>query len=326
MAKARPVRRWASARGGSVYLRRRARRPGQGHARLGRRGGHRSPGPIRSHKLRAVGDDQPVRRHAAEARSVQGDLRRSRPVKAARFHRRHARSCRPVSATSPICCRGRWRIRGARLLVLDRLDPALDAERPPRSGPYSADAAPGELLFLAMTQGIPRFVSALPDGPCPCSPGGRSPALFAHARSTSMLPDARAAMPAARQPRRSSGTAATAIAAPFGARTAILPRRLGDGHCPIADAEHFPRVDPVVIMLAERGRQGAARPPAALAARGAIRRWPASSKSGEVDRGSGRAARYLRGSGASGSARCATSPASLALPGIADGRLYRRGR
>ena len=46
----------------------------------------------------------------------------------------------------------------------------------------------------------------------------------------------------------------------------------------IAAAEHFPRIDPVVIMLAEYdgrvllGRQPAWPP-------GAIRRWPASSRS-----------------------------------------------
>ena len=81
---------------------------------------------------------------------------------------------------------------------------------------------------------------------------------------------------------------------PRAAGSAIAPARA-------AGAEHFPRTDPVTIMLVEHDGKLAARPPAALSGRalfgaGRLRR------AGRDDRGSGRA-RGVRGSRASG---CAT--------------------
>ncbi len=131
---------------------------------------------------------------------------------------------------------------GARLLVLDGLDPLLDdAGRLTWTG---LDAAAGELLFLGYDEGAPRFAAALPDGTA--VPAGRSPALFA------MLD---------RFDRRDAAhyAAARSLVDWHGRHrfcancgTVTAPFRAGWGRtCPNCGAEHFPRVDPVVIMLAE---------------------------------------------------------------------------
>ncbi len=132
----------------------------------------------------------------------------------------------------------------ARLLVLDGLDPALDD-----AGHLSwtgLDAAAGELLFLGYDSGAPRFASALPPGH-PVPPG-RSPALFA--MLDRFAPADAANYAAARSLVDWHGR--HGFCANCGTATAIF--RAGWARkCPHCGAEHFPRVDPVVIMLAELG-------------------------------------------------------------------------
>ena len=133
----------------------------------------------------------------------------------------------------------------ARLLVLDGLDPALDAGG--RLAWTGLDAAVGELLFLGYDEGAPRFVPALAPG---TPPPGRSPALMA--MLDRLLPGDAALYAAARS--LVDWHARHGFCAVCGTPMAIF--RAGWGrHCPHCAAEHFPRVDPVVIMLAEhRGR------------------------------------------------------------------------
>jgi NAD+ diphosphatase len=131
----------------------------------------------------------------------------------------------------------------ARLLVLDGIDP-----RPDAAGALSwtslADADPeGELLFLGLIDGAPRFADlrpGLPDGVT------RSTAIF---RMLDILPPSEAATYAAARSlidwHKRHG-----FCARCGAPTRVF--RGGWGRrCGNCGAEHFPRVDPVVIMLAE---------------------------------------------------------------------------
>ncbi|UZK65127.1 NAD(+) diphosphatase [Sphingomonas sp. M1-B02] len=142
----------------------------------------------------------------------------------------------------------------ARLLVLHGLDPELDeAGRLVWTG---LDAAQGELLFLGFDGEIPRFVSALPAGMT--SPPGRSMALFA---MLDRFDQADAALYAAARS-LVDWHARHGFCAVCAAPTAIF--RAGWGRqCPNCHAEHFPRVDPVVIMIAEHhGRALLGRQPA----------------------------------------------------------------
>ena len=132
----------------------------------------------------------------------------------------------------------------ARLLVLHGLDPELDdADCLVWT---SLDAAPGERLFLGFDEGVPLFAAAPPLGQP--LPGGRSPALFAmldrfHAQDAALYAAARSLV----DWHGRHGYCAVCATA-----TAIF--RAGWGRsCPNCHAEHFPRVDPVVIMLAELG-------------------------------------------------------------------------
>lgn len=132
----------------------------------------------------------------------------------------------------------------ARLLVLDGLDPVLDAAG--RLTWTGLDAAAGELLFLGYDQGVPCFASALPPGhPVP---QGRSPALFA--MLDRFAPADAANYAAARSLVDWHGR--HGFCANCGTPTAIF-RAGWARQCPHCGAEHFPRVDPVVIMLAEIG-------------------------------------------------------------------------
>ena len=132
----------------------------------------------------------------------------------------------------------------ARLLVLDGLDPQLDDAG--RLVWTALDAAPGERLFLGYHESVPLFAAAPPHGrPLP---GGRSPALFA------MLDRFQAADAALYAAARSlvDWHGRHGFCAVCGVPTALF--RAGWARkCPNCAAEHFPRVDPVVIMLAERG-------------------------------------------------------------------------
>lgn len=132
----------------------------------------------------------------------------------------------------------------ARLLVLDELDPQLDEAG--RLVWTALEAAPCERLFLGYDEGVPLFAAAPPHGQ-PLS-GARSPALFAmldrfHAADAALYAAARSLV---------DWHGRHGFCAVCGAATAIF--RAGWARkCPSCAAEHFPRVDPVVIMLAERG-------------------------------------------------------------------------
>ncbi len=132
----------------------------------------------------------------------------------------------------------------ARLLVLHGLDPKLDEAD--RLVWTSLDAAPGERLFLGFDEGVPLFAAAPPHGQV--FPGVRSPALFA------MLDRFRAEEAALYAAARSlvDWHSRHGYCAVCATPTTIF--RAGWGRsCPNCHAEHFPRVDPVVIMLAELG-------------------------------------------------------------------------
>ena len=87
-----------------------------------------------------------------------------------------------------------------------------------------------------------------------------------------------------------------------------VPRRLGPALHAAAALEHFPRVDPVVIMLAEHdGRVLLGRQPQYPA--GPLFGARRLRRAGRIDRGGG-GARAARGSGDRGRATSATSPAS----------------
>jgi NAD+ diphosphatase len=132
----------------------------------------------------------------------------------------------------------------ARLLVLHGLDPELDGED--RLVWTTLDAAQGERLFLGFDGGVPLFAAAPPHGQP--LPGGRSPALFAmldrfHAGEAALYAAARSLV---------DWHSRHGFCAVCGTTTAIF--RAGWARkCPGCHAEHFPRVDPVVIMLAELG-------------------------------------------------------------------------
>lgn len=132
----------------------------------------------------------------------------------------------------------------ARLLLLDGLDPVLDDDGWMRW--TGLDAAPGELLFLGYDAGVPCFVSAFPPGqPVPV---GRSPALFA------MLDQLHSADAANYAAARSlvDWHGRHGFCSVCGTATRIF-RAGWARECPNCGAQHFPRVDPVVIMLAELG-------------------------------------------------------------------------
>lgn len=145
----------------------------------------------------------------------------------------------------------------ARLLVLDGLDPQLDADD--RLCWTGLDAAPGERLFLGYDGDAPRFAAA-PSGPIDGA-GARSPALFAllgrfRAEEAGLYAAARSLV---------DWHGRHGFCAVCGTATAIF-RAGWARQCPKCAAEHFPRVDPVVIMIAEHaGRALLGRQPS----------WPA---------------------------------------------------
>jgi len=107
-----------------------------------------------------------------------------------------------------------------------------------------ADAPPdAELLLLGLDAGVPHFVAWQPGEPLPPA---RSPALVA--ALDTMQPGEAATYAAARS--LLAWHDRHGFCANCGAPTAIF--RAGWGRsCANCGAEHFPRVDPVVIMLAE---------------------------------------------------------------------------
>ena len=130
----------------------------------------------------------------------------------------------------------------ARLLVLHGLDPELDGAGRLRWVPLDGTPA----LFLGFDEGIPCFGAPLAPGTV--LPPGRSPALAAmldafHPADAALYAAARSLIDwhARHGHCAVCGTPSEVFRAGWGRR------------CPNCAAEHFPRVDPVVIMLAEQG-------------------------------------------------------------------------
>lgn len=132
----------------------------------------------------------------------------------------------------------------ALLLRLDGIDPVLAGDALAWA-PLAQAGAGAELALLGLIDDVPRFVALVPG----VSAQRRSPAVFA---ALAQLPVPEAA---------TYGIARSLI--DWHARhgfcaacgTATVPMRAGWARrCPACAAEHFPRTDPVVIMLAERGR------------------------------------------------------------------------
>ncbi|MCW3834556.1 NAD(+) diphosphatase [Sphingomonas canadensis] len=144
----------------------------------------------------------------------------------------------------------------ARLLRWRNLDPEI-ADGHLAWGPLADAPAGGEVVFLGLDEGVPCFAAADPAEP-PVK--GRNPAIFA---ALAALPVAEAALYAGAR-----SVVDWHMRHRFCAQcgTPTAPFKAGWGRrCPACSSEHFPRTDPVVIMLAEfRGR--------ALLGRG--RGWP----------------------------------------------------
>jgi len=131
----------------------------------------------------------------------------------------------------------------ARLLKLRQLDPEIDEAGQLRWQPVAAAPEGAQFVLLGMADGVPHFAAVDPAEPIV---RGRSPALFG---MLDHMPADQAALYAG---------ARSAVdwhmrhnfCAVCGTRT--IPFRAGWGRrCPHCGTEHFPRVDPVVIMIAE---------------------------------------------------------------------------
>ena len=148
-------------------------------------------------------------------------------------HMRHDREAFAAAKTD-------WR---ARVLLLAGDTPTVSDEG--RLGWTSiADAPPdADLLLLGLDGGRPHFVAHVPGTPIPMT---RSPALFA--ALDALIPGEAATYAAARS--LLAWHARHGFCPNCGSPTAIF--RAGWGRsCATCGSEHFPRVDPVVIMLAE---------------------------------------------------------------------------
>lgn len=136
--------------------------------------------------------------------------------------------------------------RRARLLKLDALVPEVDA-----GGGLGwtglADTADGaELLLLGLADGRPHFVAWHPESPRGEPTAMRSPAV--REALASLRPSEAATYAAARS--LSEWHTRHRFCANCGHATAII--RAGWARtCPQCHSEHFPRVDPVAIMIAE---------------------------------------------------------------------------
>lgn len=127
----------------------------------------------------------------------------------------------------------------ARLLALDTLDPVLDEAGRLAWGPLAGE---GDMLFLGLDQGVPLFAPLI-----------RAPALGQRAwsvfRLLALMSDKDAAIWGAARSLNEWHNRHL-FCGICGGATALF--RAGWGRsCPQCGAEHFPRVDPVVIMLAE---------------------------------------------------------------------------
>jgi NAD+ diphosphatase len=130
----------------------------------------------------------------------------------------------------------------ARLLEFNALDPQVGADG--RLLWTALDGRPeDELVFLGLEEGVPHFAAVDPAAP---PVRGRSPAIMG---IVERLPAAEAALYAGAR-----SVVDWHMRHRFCAQCAALtePFRAGWGRkCPSCAAEHFPRTDPVVIMLAE---------------------------------------------------------------------------
>jgi len=143
--------------------------------------------------------------------------------------------------TALAAARGDWR---ARLLLLEGFDPVLDGDGR-LSWTSLADAPDGaELVLLGLGERERPHFAALAPGMR--VPPGRSPRLFAMLGL--MAPGEAATYAAARS--LLDWHARHGFCANCGAPTAMF-RAGWARRCGACGAEHFPRVDPVVIMLAE---------------------------------------------------------------------------
>lgn len=131
----------------------------------------------------------------------------------------------------------------ARLLALDGIDPVLDADGM-LVWKSLAEADPAsELIFLGLIDGKPRFAEVRPDLPDGVE---RSNAIF---RMLGLMPPGEAGTYAAARS-LIDWHVRHGFCARCGTPTAMF--RGGWGRkCDACNAEHYPRVDPVVIMLAE---------------------------------------------------------------------------
>ena len=138
----------------------------------------------------------------------------------------------------------------ALLLCLDNLQPSLAENGALRWTSLSDGMFDGELALLGRIDGTPRFVALTPG----VSALRRSPELFA---AITALPPAEAGTYAAARS-LIDWHARHGFCPNCGTATVVF--RAGWGRlCPHCGAEHFPRVDPVVIMLAQHGHGEQAR-------------------------------------------------------------------
>lgn len=130
----------------------------------------------------------------------------------------------------------------ARMLALSELDPVLDAQGRLQWLPVE-DVAPEELVFLGLDADAPRFARLVRT-----DPAARAWAIFGILGQ--MAPEDAASWGAARSLivwHNRHGFCSNCGAA-------TVPFRAGWGRrCEACSSEHYPRVDPVVIMLAEYG-------------------------------------------------------------------------
>ncbi len=131
----------------------------------------------------------------------------------------------------------------ARLLRLHALDPELTPEGRLTWGSLAEAGDEDDLVFLGFIDGVPHFAAIDPKA---TPVYGRSPAVF---RALEILPADEAANYAAA---RSvvDWHLRHRFCSVCGTGTQVF--RAGWGRkCPVCHAEHFPRTDPVVIMIAE---------------------------------------------------------------------------
>ena len=129
----------------------------------------------------------------------------------------------------------------ARLLRLEGLDPVVEAGGGLSWGPLAERAPEAELALLGTIAGRPAFVAL--------TPGARGKPMFTLLRVLAELPGPEAATWGAARC-LVDWHARHRFCARCGAATQVA-RAGWARHCAACDTDHFPRTDPVVIMLAE---------------------------------------------------------------------------